>query len=145
MPATSLIILAEDDRELARLCSEQLDRLEPSPAVEVRENGSRCIHALTGLLKAGTPPALVVLDLNQQTLGAESTGRAIRAVERGFEAAPTPIVLYVDARVDDRFRSLLSELGRTVHLRKNGDAPRDEQAHVLAVAIERLLAQLGGL
>lgn len=139
------VILAVDDRSLGGAACEKLEALAARPDVLVCHNGATCLREYAALLETGGKASLVLLDLEQVTLGKFPTARAIRAVERGWGLdAPAPIVFYTEQEVDEPFKAVLSEVGRAVHLQKTAAAGTDEQARLIAVAGERLLSQVGG-
>jgi signal transduction histidine kinase/CheY-like chemotaxis protein len=120
------ILLAEDNPVNALLARTMLEKA-----------GHRVTHALTGrqvlaLLKKGSAPDLVIMDVEMPELDGLETTRRIRAAERGRRAArPLPILaLTANARREDHDECL--EAGMDGHLSKPFDR------HDLDEAIARL-------
>ncbi|MEZ4468622.1 MAG: hypothetical protein R3F43_30330 [bacterium] len=86
----------------------------------------------------------MVTELEVERISGASLVRAMRALERASGARPTAALFYAGRAADAGLKTLISELGQTVHLDRPVQAPVADQAARLQIAIDRLLAQLKG-
>lgn len=137
-------ILLGEDLGLAEHLSVGLSKVADAPDVVGFTDGAELVAAFVRLVNAGQPPQLVILDTALARISGHGTALAVRAIERGLGAQPAAILLYTADSPDDALRHLLASLGRAVHLQRPADLSPKDQGKRLAVAVERLMAQLKG-
>lgn len=141
--ARERILVAQSDA-LLEAAQPLIGALDDAPDVVAIKDGPRCVVACAKLLHAQKPPLLVVLDDDMARIDGPASARALRAMERAFDAAPTAILFYASQAADPNRKALLAELGRAVHLQRKDADPIDAQARRLAKATAKLLAQVRG-
>lgn len=137
-------ILLAENCGLAEPLTVSLSRQQDPPDLVAFQDGAALVAAFVRFLQADQPPQLIIVDQEIAKISGAGTALAVRAIERGQGAAPAAILLYTAAAADDQLKALLGSLGRAVHLQRPTDVPPKEQAKRLAVAVERLMAQLQG-
>lgn len=139
------ILVAQELRSIVDLTTTALQADPNAPDVVACEDGALFLTQYTRLLRAGQAPRLSILD---PRLGGSVTGAAAaigaRSVERGLGIAPIPILFHTAESAGDEMRALLGRVGRAVHLQRNAELPLAEQGRRLAIAIGKLLQQIGG-
>ncbi len=138
------ILIAQDNRGLMELTAANVGRQANPPEVIVCEDGALLLTQFTRLARSGQGPRLCVVETELKGLTGVVAAYSMRAVERGLGHGPVPILFYTPEPASDEFKQLLSRVGRAVHLQRATDLPVEELARRLAIAIEKLLAQLGG-
>lgn len=142
--ANGRILMAQEVRALVDHCASALQARPDAPEVVACEDGGQFLTHYTRLVRAGQAPRLCIFDPRLGGLPALAVGLGVRAVERGLGLPPTPLLLHTAEAATDDIRQLLGRVGRAVHLQRPADLPVEEQARRLGIAIEKLLAQLGG-
>ncbi len=112
------------------------------PEIVGVQDGARCVAAFTKLCQASRPPVLIILDEPLKRIGMRATALALRAIERAYEMSPTAMLFYTEAPAGEDLKSALAQIGRAVHLQRPAGQASQEQAQRLAVAVDRLLAQV---
>lgn len=112
-------------------------------AVTALAGGADLVGEYARCLRSGKPPTMIISELALDQVDGRTAIRGIRAVERGLQAPPVPILAYAACRADDELAGFIQKMGHVVHLnRPQGAAPAD-QINRLERALERLLEQLG--
>lgn len=112
-------------------------------AVKVLAGGADLVGEYARCLRGGAPPTMIISDLALDQIDGRSTIRGIRAVERGLDAAPVPILAYAACRADEELTAFIQQMGHVVHLNRPQSAPPADQVSRLERALDRLLKQLG--
>lgn len=137
-------ILLAEDVGLAEPLGVAMSRQSAPPELVAFKDGALVVAAFVRFLKAQQLPQLIVLDGALNKITGKGVALAVRSIERGLGATPTAILLYTPEVADNALKELLGSLGRAVHLQRPSELPVKEQGKRLAVAIERLVAQLRG-
>jgi CheY-like chemotaxis protein len=118
------------------------ERVGGLPEVLPVSDGGAAVRRFLQEVRAGRPPALLVVDDVLPYIGGRGVVRAVRAIERGLNLAPVAVMLYSAQAADEDLKAFLKEVGRAVHLARSLDQPLAEQARRFALASQRLLAQV---
>jgi hypothetical protein len=137
--------MAQELRSIVDLTTTALQADSNAPDVVACDDGALFLTHYARLLRAGQAPRLSVLD--PRVTGSVSGAAAAigaRSVERGLGHPPIPILFHTAEPAGDDMRALLGRVGRAVHLQRNAELPAEEQSRRLAIAIGKLLQQIGG-
>jgi hypothetical protein len=139
------ILMAQELRSVVELTTTALQADANAPDVVACDDGALFLTQFTRLVRAGQAPRLSILD-PRLAGGVSGAAAAIgaRSVERGLGLSPIPILFHTAEPAGDELRALLGRVGRAVHLQRNVDLPVEEQSRRLAIAIGKLLLQIGG-
>ena len=138
--ATNRILMGSTS-ELSQVMMGTLSKLDGQPKLVAVEDGARLVNALTRLLLARQPPALVVLDLTLPRVGGQSAALIIRALEKSIGEKKIPVLLYGPDSGNDELKAFCKALGSTVHLRSRADHGLADQAKRLTQAIDRIVSR----
>jgi len=138
------ILFAHADRAFTEALSAALREQPAMPPLVSVADGAAALGEYLRAHRAGAAPRLVIADLALPRLDGRATALALRATERGLATPPAALLLYTAEAAGDELKALLSRCGRAVHLQRPTALPVAEQARRLMIAIEKLLAQLGG-
>lgn len=136
--------MAQELRGVIESAAAVLHARPDGPEVIACEDGGGFLTQYARLLRGGQPPRLSVLDTRMAGLPAMAAALGARSVERGLGLPPIPILFHTADGTSDEMRQMLARVGRAVHLQRLADLPVEEQARRLAIAVEKLLVQLGG-
>jgi CheY-like chemotaxis protein len=138
------ILIAHADGTLVEALGASLRDHPAMPPLVGAGDGATLLAEYVRAHRAGTPPRLVIVDLALPRLDGRATALSLRAAERGLASPPAALLFYTVEAATDDLKALLSRCGRAVHLQRPTALPLAEQVRRLTVAIEKLLAQLGG-
>jgi len=139
------ILMAQEQREIVDLTTVALQADANAPDVVACDDGALFLTHYARLLRAGQAPHLSVLDLRVPgNVSGAAAAIGARSVERGLGQSAIPILFHTAESAGDDLRALLGRVGRAVHLQRNAELPAEEQSRRLAIAIGKLLQQIGG-
>lgn len=105
--------------------------------------GLEGLSTYASLLRANTPPRMLITELALDDLTGRELVHAVRAVERGLGVAPVPILAYAAEPAGPELSAFVTGVGHMVHLQRPARATPAEQARRLVKGLESLLVQLG--
>jgi CheY-like chemotaxis protein len=136
------IMVTDDDKFFRVLLSDLLTERGLTTEVITCDGGPEFLTRAVERFRDRMPIRLAILDIIMQPLDGVSSALALRAVERGLQAAhPIPFLFLSAARLDDTLTKLLALCRPAVYLNKGQDATPDKLGPRLDKVIERLLAQ----
>lgn len=94
--------------------------------------GEQFLQAATAQLTRG-PIALAVVDLDLMGLGGPALALALRAVERGLGAAPTPLLFFTARPCDAAYQRLIELCQPARYLGKGAEGPQQAAARLVQV------------
>lgn len=133
-------VLVADDSELIRsLVTDCLLAKRLAVSVKGVGDGAAFLETATRWLREGTPPSLVILDIQMPGLEGFGAATALRAVERAFDIGlPAPILFVTARKTDADFQAFLKTHAPAQYLNKGAAASPE----LLGPRIEALVAQL---
>lgn len=143
-PRLQRVLVADDTRLLREILVRELKSRGVTREAEGVGDGQDFMGRCAAGFKAGTPPDLVVLDLEMPRVGGLQAARSLRDLERSLgRSRGVPILFFTGSPCDAAFRAVLEELKPAAYLNKGVAGSASEIAERAAVVIARLTAQKG--
>lgn len=121
MPQTVHILIADDDEEDHMILEQLLHATSDQvPNLHFAIDGFEVLSSLNNMITSGTPPDLIVLDVNMPRLNGREALIEIRKIP---DACTIPIVMF-STSFNEKIRNEFLELGATEYVVK----PSDHQA-----------------
>ncbi|HWP34046.1 MAG TPA: response regulator [Thermodesulfobacteriota bacterium] len=135
-------VIVADDAELIRtIVTDALLAKRLALSVKAVDNGAAFLELAVRWLREGTPPSLVILDLEMPRIDGRQAAEALRAVERAFDVAlPAPILFVSAHRADEALQAFVRAYPPAQYLNKGAAGPPEQ----LAARVETLVVQLLG-
>ena len=138
-PTLDCILIADDDRLFRELLSDLLEEGGFTLSVIPCESGTEFLSKAAERLHEGLPIRLAILDILMAPLDGTATAFALRAMEQGMKASPTPILFLSALRADDDLRRIIARCQPALYLNKAVEATPDKLAPRLEKVINYLL------
>lgn len=145
--ATSIldtVMAAEDTDGIRKMLVRLLGERGIARNVVAASNGEELLVHHHQYLAAGKPAQLVILDVNMPILNGINTAIAIRAAERAWGVAPTPILFFTSTLCDETFKRVLQFTAPAKYLNKGAEGTPEEFAERLIQVLQRLLQPAAG-
>jgi CheY-like chemotaxis protein len=132
------VLVAEDTALLREIVKDSLVQGGISRHVRGCANGEEFLQVAAESVAAGVAIDLAVLDVDMPILNGYFAAIALRAMERGLRARPTPIVFFTAYPCDETFKKVLDHCQPARYLNKGADSspPR------IAARLVQVLASL---
>jgi CheY-like chemotaxis protein len=131
----STILFADDSDLMRSAIQEALLGRKLAEAILGARDGEEFLEVFTWQLREGNPVQLALLDVEMPKLDGFSTAVALRAVERGFDVEPTPLLFYSSRPCDARARAVVTACGPAQYVNKMSSPDLDQ----LAARIENIM------
>ena len=132
-------ILFADDSDLLRVAIEDvlLDK-QLAKSVLAAHNGQEFLVQFTKRLREGKPVDVIMLDVQMPVMNGFNAAVAMRAIEKGFDKAPTPLIFFSSQPCDETAKKVLKFCGRAIYVNKVASPNLAE----LASRVEQVLVNL---
>ncbi len=137
---TGSIMIADDDRFFRTLLADLLGELGFSNPI-LCESGQELLTFATEQFRKGLPIRFAILDIVMIPLDGIATALSLRAVEKGFQGRPTPVLFLSAVRSDDTLRRLIARCQPALYLNKGTDSRPEQLGPRLEKVIGYLLHQ----
>lgn len=133
------VLVADDSAFFLKALEETLRSRRLAGEVVGARDGAEAVEKATAALCEKRPVSLAILDLLMPRLNGLHAAVALRAVERGFGAAPAGVLFLSGRRLDPTLRPVLDELAPAFYLNKGTDgAALHRRLEEVLVAISSL-------
>ena len=116
------VLVAEDTVLVREIVKDALVQHGISQHVRGCANGEEFLQVIAESVAAGVAVDLAILDVDMPILNGYFAAIALRAMERGLRARPTPIVFFTAYPCDDTFKKVLEHCQPARYLNKGADA-----------------------
>jgi CheY-like chemotaxis protein len=132
------VMVAEDSALLREVIKDALAEAGISHEVQTCGNGEEFLEAMADGIWRERLPNLAILDVGMPVLNGYYTAIALRAIERGLQVSPTPIVYFTAHACDDTFKKVLEYTQPARYLNKGADAAPMRIAERLVLVLASL-------
>lgn len=139
VPRGNLVMVADDSPMIREILKDVF--ISGSLAEEVIgcRDGYDFLSTFAGKMKEHKPVALIVLDVNMPILNGVNAAIAIRALEKGFELQPVPILFFTAQKCDENFQKVLNYCKPAQYVNKGVSSTPDQLASRVTQVAKMLL------
>lgn len=141
--APAKLVLAADDSPMIReLLKEVMVTKSLADNVIGCTDGVDFLITYTNKLKTQEPVSLVILDVAMPMLNGINAAMALRAIEKGFQLRPAPILFFTAYKCDENFQKVLAYCKPAEYVNKGvSSTPEQLELRVSQVATKLLAEQ----
>lgn len=136
-----MVIAADDSPMIVELLKDVMVKGSLANEVVGCHDGVDFLSTFTRIIKEENPVSLVVLDVLMPLLNGVNAAIAMRAVEKGLQIHPVPILFFTALKCDENFQKVLTYCKPAEYINKGASSTPDQLASRIKQVTIKLLGE----